>query len=606
MPPDDSTATEAVPADARPSRVQDPEAGRAPSEAAPPRSLRASLLEGLVVFLSQLTAMVLATWPLVGRASTHAPMDLGDPLLNAYVVGWGGHAALGNPLRIFDATLYDPENLSLALLENMLGMSLPLAPLYWATDNALLVANLGLVLFPAVAGLGAYLLARELTGSRGVAFVAATAYTVMPVRLAQVTHLHVSAVYAVPYVLLFLVRLRAQGEGRRADVRRVVALGVASAAGVWASLTGAVLMALVVLGWAVWTLTRRPIAWGVLGRAALGLGLGLVLSVPITLPYVALRDRYPAYRHPQEVARTMSATPSSYLSPPRGGAVVRPVYEALAERYDATEAPYEKHLFPGLWLSMASVAGLGLMAYRRHRLAVPALGLCVAAVGFVFSLGPRWGGHEDGMPLPFLVIETLGGLTRVPSRMGAVVPLGLVIVAAWTLVQVPARWRRPVLAASVALLVLEMVPSTVSMVEAPEMTDAHHDIEERGGVVLALPTTEFDDSGGVRGETVPRDTHHLYLSTANFRRIVNGYGSYNPPSYWEVILSVQDFPSPPAWEVFKRRDVRTVVVQTELLPGTRWADVVPRLDATPGVRLVGTGEGVRVYDVTEAAGTAPA
>ena len=160
--------------------------------------------------------------------------------------------------------------------------------------------------------------------------------------------------------------------------------------------------------------------------------------------------------------------------------------------------------------------------------------------------------------------------------------------------------------ASLVVLLLEIAPSSVPEVEAPKVTAAHRAIADRGGVVLGLPTTEFDPSGAVRGETVPTDTRHLYLSTVHFRRMINGYGSYHPPSYWEVVTAVQDFPSQPAWEVFKRRDERTVVVQTDLLPGTRWADVVPKLDVAPGVRLVGTGEGVRVYDVTQAAGTAPA
>ena len=49
--------------------------------------------------------------------------------------------------------------------------------------------------------------------------------------------------------------------------------------------------------------------------------------------------------------------------------------------------------------------------------------------------------------------------------------------------------------------------------------------------------------------------------------MVNGYGSYHPPSYWEVVNAVQTFPSQEAFDVFRRRDVRTVVVQTDLLPG---------------------------------------
>ena len=564
------------------------------------------LTEGVGVFLSQLVAIVFATWPLARHAATHAPTNLGDPLLNAYVVGWGAHGIVRDPLHVFHATLFDPESLSLALLENMLGLSLPLAPLSWLTDNALLVTNVALFVYPALAGLGAYLLVRQLTGSRGAALVGATAFTVVPVRLSQIAHLHVYAAWALPFVLLLLVRLTTEPDDRRANRRRVVALALATAAGAWSSLTGAVFVGLGVLAWLLWTVARRSIPWRVVGRAFAGLAAGAVLSLPVIVPYIAVRDRHPDYRHPQSVAVALSATPGSYLSPPPGGEVVEGVYEELADRFAAPVSAAEKQLFPGIWLSFAAVAAVGLVAWRRRDLAVPALGGLVVLVGFVFSLGPRYGGHDRGVPLPFMLLEPVGGLTRVPARMGAVVPLGLAILVGWALSRVPWRWRRVVLGASLVLLLLETAPTSVSVVRAPKVTAAHRALADRGGVVLGLPTTEFDDRGAVIGATVPRDTQHLYLSTAHYRRMVNGYGSYHPPSYWEVIRAVQVFPSPEAFAVFDRRDVRTVVVQTGLLSGTRWADVASRLEAWPGVKLVGRGEGVRVYDVSEAAGTAPA
>lgn len=570
------------------------------------RLLPSTALEGMAVFVVQLVAVVFATWPLAGRAATHVPMNLGDPLLNAYVVGWGGHAVLGNPLHLFHATLFDPVSLSLALLENMLGLSLPLAPLFWVTDNALLVTNVGLLVYPALAGLGAYLLVRQLTGSREAAFVTALAYTVTPVRLSQIAHLHVYAVWALPFVLLLLVRLTAEPDDRRANRRRVAALAVVTTAGIWASLTGTVFIGLTVLAWLLWTVARRPIRWAVLGRAFLGLGVGAALSLPVIVPYIVIRDRYPEYRHPQVVARTLSATPGSYLSPPPGGVVVREVYDELSDRYEAPVSGAEKQLFPGLWLSLTTLGAIALLLFRRRGLAVPALGLLVAGLGFVFSLGPRYGGHEDGLPLPFLLLEPVGGLTRVPARMGAVVPLGLVILGGWALGQVPPRWRRIVVGVSIVAVTLELAPQSIPVVRAPKVTAAHRALGDRGGVVLGLPTAEFDDAGAVRGETVPMDTRHLYLSTAHFRRMINGYGSYHPPSYWEVAAAVQTFPSEEAFEVFERRDVRTVVVQTDLLPGTRWEGVVERMEKWPGFHLVGRGEGVLVYDVTEAAGTAPA
>jgi hypothetical protein len=566
------------------------------------------VVEGVGVFVALLGAVVFATWPLGRHLATHAPGNLGDPLLNAYLVGWGAHAALGNPLDLFGATMFDPERLTLAYTENLLGISLPFAPLFWITGNALLVLNLALLTAAAVAGLGAHLLVREITGRRLPALVCGVAYAVTPMRLAQIEHFHVFTVYAVPFVLLLLLRLdRDEGEGNRWAVRRrVAALAVVVAAGTWASLTGAVVIGLAVGSWSIWALLRRPLPTRTLARAALGVGVGLLLSAPVVVPYLVVRSDHPGYRHPEEVSRTFSATPGSYLSSPEGGVVVRDLYRELNERFENEEGAWEKRLFPGLALTLAASAGVVVAVRRRAVAGAPLLGLVLVATGFVFSLGPRWGGHDDGIPLPFMLFQAVVNLTRVPSRLGALVPVGLVVLGGWALAQLGPRLRVPMAVLSLLVVVVEAAPF-VQEVRAPGITTAHRAVARRDGVVLALPTVEFDDRlAAPVGETIPREAQHLWLSTAHFRRTVNGYGAYHPPSFWEVVVAVQDFPSAPAMELFKRRDIRTVVVQTSLLPGTRWADVLSRMDAWPGMRRVTEADGVVVYDVASAAGTAPA
>lgn len=573
------------------------------------RALPRAVVEGVGVFVAQLVAVVFATWPLGRHLATHVPGNLGDPLLNAYLVGWGGHSIVRDPLDVFGATMFDPERLTLAYTENLLGVSVPFAPLLWITDNALLVLNVALLTAAAVAGLGAYLLVRELTSSRPAALVCGTAYAVMPMRLAQIDHFHVFTVWAVPFVLLFLLRLDRTEQGASPWVlrRRVVALAVAVAAGIWGSLTGAVVIGLSVGAWLIWTLLRRPLPTRTLARASAGVGIGLLLSVPVVVPYLVVRSDHPGYRHPEAVSRTFSATPGSYLSPPpEGGVVVDGLYGELNERFENEEGYWEKRLFPGLFLGLGAVAGVAIAVRRRDVLGAPLLGILLVVVGFVFSLGPRWGGDEDGVPLPFILFQATVNLTRVPSRLGALVPVGLAVLAGWALAQLGPRLRVPVAAVCLLVVAAEAEPF-VHDVRAPGITAAHRAVADRGGVVLALPTVEFDDRMAAPiGETIPREAQHLWLSTAHYRRTVNGYGAYHPPSFWEVVTAVQDFPSPAALEVFKRRDIRTVVVQTSLLPGTRWADVLTRMDAWPGMRRVAANDEVVVYDVTEAAGTAPA
>ena len=93
----------------------------------------------------------------------------------------------------------------------------------------------------------------------------------------------------------------------------------------------------------------------------------------------------------------------------------------------------------------------------------------------------------------------------------------------------------------------------------------------------------------------------MYLSTANFRPLVNGYAAFYPVSYSKLVAAVQDFPSSASLRAVRARGVTTVVVQTRLLRHTPWRDVVERLRVWPGVRLQAQAPGVRVYDITGAA-----
>jgi hypothetical protein len=329
----------------------------------------------------------------------------------------------------------------------------------------------------------------------------------------------------------------------------------------------------------------------------------------VIAPYLVVRDRHPGYRHSEEETLFFSAEPASYLSPRSGGTVSDDLYDALAERFTTDLEPGEKRIFPGTWVLVASVAGLVVLATKRFKGASgAAFGLVVTAVFFVFSLGPRVGGRADGFPLPFFVLqEVFGGLTRVPSRFGIVVPLGLALVAGVGLARLPRRAATVVALVSLVAVGAEVAPTTMSVFPAPKVTAAHRAVADRDGIVLALPTTEFNEAGGLRPETLAIDARHLFLSTGHFRPLVNGYAAYHPPSYFEVVQAVQDFPSQRAFEVLQTRDVRTVIVQTDLAAASvRWRDVVERLRTWPGVTEVASGENVRVYDITAATAAATA
>ncbi len=554
----------------------------------------------LVLFLA---VAVYATWPLSRYMGSRVPQNLFDSLENAWIFGWNAHAFTTNPLKIFNANIFYPEPLTLAYAENLLGVSVFVAPIFWLTKNALLTANIAYLLMYAVAGLGVYLLVRELGGSRVGSFLAGFAFSVAPYRLIQIAHPHVVAIHLVPFILLLLIRLR------RSRSRWVlVGIALLVALQMWSSITGGLIMLIAITGFGIWEVIRlRTRSLPVVGRAAASVIVGLVLAIPVALPYIEVRKLHPEFQHSPGEIFTFSALPSSYLSPAEGrGPLVRSSNDWLDKRFRARDGFWEKTLFPGYWLGGAfllTLALLGVALVRRRKapwIEPAALFLFIATIGFVASLGPRYGG-PSGIRLPFSLVSDLipGGFVRVPARFGTVTLLGMSIAAGVVLGGIRSRPARALIAVSGLFLLLEAAPSPFPMIEPPPLSRALQQVP-RSGAVLALPTTQVNEKGNVVEGSIFQDTRNLYLSTGNFAPMVNGYGAFHPQTYWEVMSAVQDFPSAVGMQRLQVVGVKTVVIQTERIKGTPWSEVVERLEAWKGVRRIASGEQIVVFDISMA------
>jgi hypothetical protein len=564
---------------------------------------RRDLLCHLAVFAWLLAAAIYATWPLAADAATRVAGNLGDPLEIAWRFAWAAHAVVHEPLRMFHANMGYPEPYTLAYSENHLGVSLPLAPLFWLTGNALLSLNVEILLVLAVGGFGVYLLVHRLGGWRGAAVVAGTAYTVVGFRVSStgLGHVHVLAVHLLPFVLLVLLRLRRHG-----DRRTVGALTLLVALQWWSSLTGALVTMVAVGVWGVWELARlRREAWPQLWRAGVGTALGVLLAVPVLLPYLEVRRLHPDYAHPLSELLDVSATPASYLSPLPTGPVLGGVYRAMADRFHDRKAAGEKELFPGFWLTAASAATLAGAAVRRRAAWTEPVGLLalMAFTGFVLSLGPRWDAKAGGLAMPFALLDRAipGSLMRAPARIGILTLLAMCAVAGLGLARLRPDRRRWLVAGSLVVLAVEAMPPRLGLVRPPALSSVHRALSDRPGAVLAIPTLELAPDGHLLGEGIARETQHLYLSTAHFRPLTNAYGYYSPAN-WELIRAVQDIPSAGAFGALHGGGVKTVLVQTDLAAGTRWAGVEEQLARWPGVSTIARGRGVVAFDVSRAGG----
>src|SRR2546428_795669 len=131
---------------------------------------------------------VVMTWPLAAHATRALPGDLGDPLLNPWILGWDAQRLAQGLAGFWDAPILYPARGALAFSEHLFGVALFVAPIYWATANAVLAYNVAFIASYVLAGTGMYLLAHYLCGRRDAAVLAALGFAFGPDRAGHVSH----------------------------------------------------------------------------------------------------------------------------------------------------------------------------------------------------------------------------------------------------------------------------------------------------------------------------------------------------------------------------------------------------------------------------------
>jgi len=302
------------------------------------------------------------TWPLVTGLGRDIPWDLGDSVLNCWILQWAlDHAMrfLGGDLgafrNYFNANIFYPEPLALAYSEHLTAQVIQVLPVYAVTGNIILCYNLLFLSTFVLSGLGAYLLVRDLTGSARAGFVAGLFYAFAPYRIGQFSHMQVLSSQWMPLALYLFRRYFQTG-------RRTALAGAAAAliAQNWSCgyfliyfspFAGAyVLYELIERG--AW---RRLRVWIELGAAA---ALVVAASVPLLMPYLALRAHGFGPRPFAEIV-AFSADVYSYLT--AHGA--QHAWGTVARAFPKPEGD----AFPSLLPVLLALAGLTAHAVRVWR-----------------------------------------------------------------------------------------------------------------------------------------------------------------------------------------------------------------------------------------------
>jgi Ca2+/Na+ antiporter len=484
-------------------------------------------------------AAVVQTWPLVLHA-TDAVADspagtLPDTYAFVWNLSWVKQAIVDvhtNPFQTDFLFFPDGENLylhPLTLLNGVLSI-----PLQLATGNLFLSWNVLALLFFVLSGLGAYALAYRVTNNHLAAVLAGYIFAFAPVVLMQFNgRWHISTVWPIPLIALFLLRFLDKGR-----LREAAAAGI-----VWAMLTynnqefaldAALFIGLFFVYWSVVYLRRKDNArlQGLWRAGAVVAGVWLVMSAPLIIP-ASIDARSGEYHLPAgdefySASLRSFVTPSPLWGPGEDPVGWRPEHSSIGDM--------ENTLYLGAVPLI--LATLAILHVRRRPHAVVFWGAVFLSF-ITLALGPylyvgdaeRFSVLGLSVPLPYQIYDQLPlfGDRRVPSRMLPFGMLGLGVLAGIGFDALMSWLRRnyKLLAPAVTVLIVSLVvveywnpPLHMSHLPRPAILEQIRD-EPGDFTVLAAPLgrrTGWGFNGHFEGANISD-----YYQTVHGKRTFGGF-----------------------------------------------------------------------------------
>ena len=487
---------------------------------------------------------IAATWPLGRALSTSLPADYGDPLFVTWVMAWVARhftralqGDVGALASMWDAPIFVPEANTLAYSEHFAGQAFQALSIYWLTGNPLLAYNLIFLSTFVLSGLGAYLLVRELTGSRLGGAVAGALFAVNQYRGASLSHLHTLSAHWVPIALWGLLVFARSGSRRALAVGALGVVALNTSSGYYMLYFGPFIAAFTLVALTQHTAWRSRSGWVALTLAGIAVAL---VQVPFVLPYLELQRATQFARGRAEV-----------------------------EQFSLTLDLYRSQV--AYWAPALLLSAAALLAWRRPAAAPRwAVGFFAVAgvLGVWLSLGPvpRLNGAPAGLPglydLLFTYVPGYSGL-RVASRFAMVLTLALAVLAGIGAAELARRGRRAgaMLAAAAALAHLVLQWTGPIPLNGPirgadlhatpgylrpsaEVPDIYRFVAatEPSAVLVELP---FGDP--------EYELRYMFFGLAHERPLLNGYSGVFPPSYRRRAALLADPPanSAGAWEALE-------------------------------------------------------
>jgi hypothetical protein len=520
------------------------------------------------------------TWPLAAHLSRVLPNDLGDPVLNTWILWWNAHAM---PLTRgwWDAPMFFPTRGAMAFSETLIGLSIVASPLQWIGLSPVTTYSLLFLLSFPLSAFAAYFLAWSLTRRLGPSIVAGAIYGYAMYRFAHLGHLQILWSWWMPLALLGLHRW--MKESRRSGL---LLFGVAWLCESFSNGYYFLYFSIIVGLWLAWFTPWRDARRTLLPVLLTWMAAVACMS-PVLLTYARVQQEHRFKRSFEEIVGNsadlidffnLSSTLPARLT--RGFA---------AQHDERVERRVGFGVVPTISLLVGVIVVLRDVRAREtpgpsatwtspepgsgwpQRSAL-AFYLVATLVVMLLALGPepRAGGIRFLPSGPYAwLMAIVPGFTgvRVPARFTLIAVMCLAIATALLLarVRLASVSRERLLFCAVALAaLLETWPRAIPMMPLPPLVDPH--ALTPGAAVLELPV---DDN---------QEFPALYRAMFHRHPLVNGYSGYTPASY-EELRGCLALKNPDCLIPMRRAGSLDVLIDRQNDRGGTWELVISQLPA---------------------------
>ncbi len=471
---------------------------------------------------------LIQTWPLAAELSRVLPNDLGDPVLNTWILWWNAHAM---PLTRgwWDAPMFFPTRGAMAFSETLIGLSIVASPLQWIGLSPVATYNLLFLFSFPLSALAAYLLAWSLTRRLGPSIVAGLIYGYAMFRFAHLGHIQILWSWFMPLALLGLHQWMAESRRSGLLLFGVAWLGESLSNGYYF-----LYFSIIVVLWLVWFTPWRDALRKLMPLLVVWVAAVACMS-PVLLTYARVQQEHRFQRTLGEIVGN-SADLMDFFN--LSSTMPMSLTRGFADERD--ENP-ERRVGFGVVPTVALLVGV-VVALRglRRRVEQSVLAFYVVAtlVAMLLALGPepRAGGIQflPSGPYAWLMAKVPGFTgVRVPARFTLIAIMCLAIATALLLarVRLASVSREGLLFGAIALAaLLETWPRAIPMMPLPSLIDIHALTPD--SAVLELPVGENQEFPA------------LYRAMFHRHPLVNGYSGYTPKSYDELRDCLASAPHP--------------------------------------------------------------